>query len=350
MKKFLFFASLVSLIVVGFHGCSSAEKTGGNIHLQEGRFDRAIEQYKEALKKYPKDSDLYVAIAAANFMKKNYEEAVTYLEKAEKINEKGIEGDIKQYEGLLNTKYLKWQIYYNGAVDRFDNDPEGAIELAKKSLSEKDPKKLSISYSLLANMMSNKGNYGEAIKYYEEAIKVDENNIDARINLGRLFLTERKTDEALKYFNDAIKIDSNKVELYELIGQAYLLNKQHAEAIKLLNKAMSIVGKNPTILYNLLVANYQSKNYDEALKNGKEVLGLANVKPSILTNTYNLLAQIYQNKKDYNSVIALIKEAINKGVNNCDSYYLLGQAYNKVGKKKEAATWAKKGSDCEENK
>jgi tetratricopeptide (TPR) repeat protein len=113
---------------------------------------------------------------------------------------------------------------------------------------------------------------------------------------------------------------------------------------------MSIVGKNPSILYNLLVANYESKNYDEAVKNGKEVVGMENVKPSILTNTYNLLGQIYQNKKDYNNVITSIKEAIDKGVNNCDSYYLLAQAYNKLGKKKEAASWAKKGTDCEKNR
>ncbi len=349
MKKFLFFASLVS-IVVGFHGCSSAEKTGGNIHLQEGRYDRAIEQYNKALKESPNSSDLFVAIASANLMKKNYKEAVTYLEKAEKMNEKGIEGDIKQYEGLLNTKYLKWQIYYNGAVTYFDDNPEKAVELAKKSLSETDPEKVSLSYSLLGGMMLSSGKPEEAIKYYEEAIKANKNNVEAYIHLGHYYLTQKKTDDALKYFNDAIKLDSTKSEIYELIGQVYLLKKEYGTAIKSLEKAMSIVGRNQTILYNLMVANHDSKNYDEAIKNGKEVLALSNVKPAVLTNTYNLLGQIYENKKDYNNAVAIVKEAIDKGVNNCDSYFLLAGAYNKLGKKQESNSWAKKWQDCEKNK
>jgi tetratricopeptide (TPR) repeat protein len=350
MKKCLFFASLVSLIVVGFHGCSSAEKTGGNIHLQEGRYDRAIEQYNQALEKSPNSSDLLVAIASANFMKKNIKEAVTYLEKAEKMNEKGIEGDIKQYEGLLNTKYLKWQIYYNGAVTYFDDNPEKAVELAKKSLSETDPEKVSLSYTLLGGMMLSSEKLEEAKKYYEEAIKANKNNIEPYLYLGRYCLTEKKPDEALRYFSDAIKIDSTKSEIYELIGQAYLLKKDYATSIKTLEKAMSIVGRNQTILYNLMVANYDNKNYDEALKNGKEVLGIPNVKPSVLTNVYNLMGQIYENKKEHSNAIAIIKEAIDKGLNNCDSYFLLAGAYNKLGKKQESNSWAKKWQDCEKNK
>jgi tetratricopeptide (TPR) repeat protein len=350
MKKFLFFASLVSLIVIGVNGCSSAEKTGGNIHLQEGRYDRAIEQYNEALKKYPNDAGLYIAIASANFMKKNYKEAVDNLEKAEKMNEQGIEGALKQYEGLLNTKYLRWQIYYNGAADCYNDNPERAIELAKKSANESDPEKASFSYSLLGKMLFNSGKTDEAIKYYQEAIKANKNNVEAYVYLGHYYLTQKKTDEAIKHFNDAINIDSTKVEVYELLGQSYLLKKDYVTAIKTLEKAMSIIGKNPTILYNLLVANYESKNYDKAIKDGKEVLSLENVKPSILTNTYNLLGQIYQNKNEPNNAVAIVKEAIDKGVNNCDSYSILAQAYLKLGKKKESSSWAKKWQDCEKNK
>jgi tetratricopeptide (TPR) repeat protein len=199
-------------------------------------------------------------------------------------------------------------------------------------------------------MLFNSGKSDEAIKYYQEAIKANENNVEAYIYLGHFYLTQRKTDEAIKYFNDAINIDSTKVEVYELLGQSYLLKKDYVTAIKTLDKAMSIVGKNPTILYNLLVANYESKNYDKAIKDGKEVLGIENVKPTILTNTYNLLGQIYQNKNEPNNAVAIVKEAIDKGVNNCDSYSILAQAYLKLGKKKESSSWAKKWQDCEQDK
>ncbi len=350
MKKFLSFASLVILLVAGFSGCSSAEKTGGNIHLQEGRFDRAIQQYKKALEKYPNNSDLYVGIAVANFMKKNFKEAIINLEKADNMNEKGIEGDVKQYEGLLNTKYLKWQIYYNGAVAYSKEDPEEAIDLAKKTLDVEDPTKVSQSYNLLANIMLNTGKKEEAKSYLVKAIESDKKNVEAYMSLGHYYLREKDTDNALKYFSEVLKIDSSKVEVYELMGQAYLLKKEHSEAIKLLEKALSITGKNPTILYNLMVANYEAGNYDKAINKGKEVLTLENVQVTVLTKVYNLLGQTYESKKDYKNAVTVIKEAIDKGVNDCDSYSLIAHAYYKLGDNKTSGMWSKKLEECEKNK
>ena len=350
MKKFVFFASLVVVLIACFNGCSSAEKTGGNIHLQEGRFDRAIQQYKVALKEYPNDSDLYVGIAIANFMKKDYREAIVNLETANNMNEKGVEGNFKKYEGLLNTKYLKWQIYYNGSVEYSKDDLTKGIELAKKALEVDDPKKVSQSYNLLANLVLKEGKDEEAKGYLMKAIEADKSNIQAYMTLGHSSLAQRDVENAVKYFNEALKVDSSKIEIYELIGQAYLVKAEYDKAIKSLEKALSITGKNPSILYNLMVANYQAGNYDETISKGKEVLALENVDNSIAAKVYNLIGQSYQEKKDYKSVVAVIEEAINKGVNNCDSYSLIAHAYYKLGKTKTSSNYSKKWEECEKNK
>jgi len=347
MKKFFLF--VIVFLVAGFNGCSSAEKTGGNIHLQEGRFDRAIEQYRKALEEYPEDSDLYVAIGAAEFMKKNFKEAVNNLEKAESMNPEGIEGDVNQYEGLLNTKYLKWQIYYNGAVEYSKEDPEKAIELAKKSLDVEDPEKVSQSYNLLANIMLKVGKEEEAQDFLTKAIKADKDNVEAYMTMGHHYLSKREPDKAIKYFNEVIRIDSTRIQVYELIGQAHLLKDEHDEAIKSLEKALSISKNDPTILYNLMLANYRAKNYDAAINRGKEILELENVSPSVLTGTYNIMGQIYNDKKDYKNAVAIIKEAIEKGVNNCDSYSVAAFASYKLGNVSESADWSKKMEECEKN-
>jgi tetratricopeptide (TPR) repeat protein len=346
MKKMWFF---IVLVILTGAGCKSAEETGGNIHLQEGRFDRAIEQYKEAAKKYPNGTRPLIGIATAYYMKKDFKEAAVYLEKAIKMDKKAVEEDIKGYENLLNTQYLKWQMYYNGAVENFNENPQRGVELAEKSLDVPNPEKVSLSYDLLARMMLNQEKIEDAKKYYNEAIKANKNSIESYINLGRILLTERKADEALKCFDDARKIDSTQVEVYELIGQAYLLNKDYTSATKLLERALSIVGKSPTILYNLMVAYYDRKNYDQAITNGKEVLALSDVKPEVLTNTYNLLGQIYQNKNDYKSAIAVMKESIDKGVNDCNSFYIIAHSYYKLGQAKESGIWAKKAQECEKS-
>ena len=345
----MFFASLIGVIILGFHGCKSAEETGGNIHLQQRRYDRAIEQYKAALENSPNSIGPMVAIATANYMKKDYKEAVVYLDKALGINKEGAEGKIKEYEDLLNTKYLKWQIYYNGAVQYFEDDLEKALELAEKSLDVEDQEKVSLSYSLMAKMMLNNKKYAEARELYTKAIEADEDNVEPYLFLGHYYLNENKSEEALKYFNKALEIDSTKIEVYELIGQAYLVDKKYDEATKALEKAVSISGKNPTSLYNLMLAYYEAKLYDQAIDKGKEVLTMEDAEDQVLIKVYNLMGQIYKDKKDYKTAIAVMKEAIDKGTNDCFAYSIIAFSYNQLGNRSAASSWANKYEECEKN-
>ena len=347
MKSFCLI--VIVFLIIGAT-CGDERITGGNIHLQEGRADRAIELYREVMLEKPNDILPLAALSASYYMKKDYKVAVDYLEKAIEMDKKGAKGKIQSYEGLLNTKYLEWQIYYNGAVEYSKDNPEKGIELAKKSLEVDDPTKVSQSYNLLANMMFNSGKYEEAVKFLMKAIEIDTKNVEAYMTLGHRYLAERDTDNALKYFNQVLKIDSTQIKVYELIGQAHLVEKAYAEAMKALEKALSIVGKNPTILYNLMLAHYEAKEYDKTISYGKEVLGLPNAEPKVLTSTYNLMGQAYQKKGDYKAVIAVMKEAIEKGIINCDTYSLIAHAYYKLGDVKTSTSWSKKWEECDKNK
>ena len=327
-----------------------SDVVGANIHLREGRFDRAIGLFMKKAKKHPNDPLLTVALATCYYMKKDYRKAVEYLDKTVEMDKAKVQGNLGDYEEKVNTKYLKWQIYYNGSVEYSKDDLTKGIELAKKALEVDDPKKVSQSYNLLANLVLKEGKDEEAKGYLMKAIEADKSNIQAYMTLGHSSLAQRDVENAVKYFNEALKVDSSKIEIYELIGQAYLVKAEYDKAIKSLEKALSITGKNPSILYNLMVANYQAGNYDETISKGKEVLALENVDNSIAAKVYNLIGQSYQEKKDYKSVVAVIEEAINKGVNNCDSYSLIAHAYYKLGKTKTSSNYSKKWEECEKNK
>jgi Tfp pilus assembly protein PilF len=53
--------------------------------------------------------------------------------------------------------------------------------------------------------------------------------------------------------------------------------------------------------------------------------------------------------KDYKNAVTVIKEAIDKGINNCDSYSIMTHAYYKLGKMKESNSWSKKWEECKKN-
>lgn len=347
MKKFLLLSSLVFILIAGFHGCKSAEETGGNIHLKQGRYDRAIEQYEEALANSPGNAGLHVSLATAYYMKKEYKTAVDHLDKAMELDKALAENQIESYEDLVGTKYLKWQIYYNGAVEYSKDNLEKGLELGKKALEVEDSVKVSQTYSLLASFMLNEGKIDEANEFLAKAVEADEKNVEAYMTQGHIYLTQRETGKALESFKEVLKIDSSKVKVYELMGQAYLLEDKHEEAIKSLEKALSITGKDPVLLYNLMLAHFEAENYDKAISEGEEVLGLKEVEPKVLTNVYNLMGQIYQEKEEYKKVVAVIKEAIDKGVNNCDSYSLIAHAYFKLGDRETSSKWSEKWEECE---
>jgi tetratricopeptide (TPR) repeat protein len=343
MRKLIMFGFLLLFLL---SGCQPDWKEGGDIHLRGSRYDRAIEQYEKGAIKNPNSYVPLVSLATAYYMKKEYMEAVNYLEKATEMDREGTEGQLRSYEEKVNTKSLKWQIYYNGAVEYFKDEPEKGINLAKKALEVEDSEKVSQSYNLLASMMFKSGKIEEAVKSLTKAIELNTKNIEAYMTLGHHYLTQRKTQKALENFNKVLKIDSTEIKVYELIGQAHLVEKAYAEAIKSLEKALSILGKNPTILYNLMVAHYEAKDYDKAISYGKEVLELEGAEPNILTNVYNLMGQIYQKKGDHKNAVAVIKEAIDKGVNNCDSYSIIAFSSYKLNKMKESEVWSKKYEEC----
>jgi len=345
----IFLIIIVFLIIGASCGDADPDIVGGNIHLRDGRYDRAIEQYMKAGKNRPGDVAPIIAIAVAYYMKKDYKKSVSYLDEALNLDKGKAERKIKEYEDKLNTKYLKWQIYYNGAVEYFENDLQKASELAEKSLEVEDKEKVSLSYSLMAKMMLNSKKMEEAKKLYAKAMEADKNNIEPYLYLGHYYLSKNKSEDALKYFNEALTIDSTKIEIYELIGQAYLLDKKYNEAIKSLKKAVSVSGEKPTALYNLMLAYYEGKDYDSAIKSGKDVLAMEKVEGRVLTKVYNLMGQTYEEKKDYKDAVDIIKEAIDKGVNNCDSYSLLAHAYYKLGKLKESNKWSDRWEACQKN-
>lgn len=344
MKKLVLFAVLFFLMLIG---CQSAEVTGGKIHLQEGRYDRAIEQFEEAAKKNPDDPKPIVSIAIAQYMKKNYRESVKNLTKALELDKEGTEAEIKTYEDKLKTEDLQWQIFYNGSTDYLSTDLEKAKELAKKSLEVETPDKKSLSYNLLAHIMVKEGKLEEAEGYFNKSIEANENNIEPYINLGRIYLTKRQEDEALEYLNSAVDIDSTKVEVYELIGQAYLLKEDYGKAIEALKNALDATGENPEILYNLMVAYYENGDYSKTEELAKKILAFDKVRPFVLTSTYNILGNTYQTEGEYEKAINVMKESINKGVNDCNAYSIIAQSYYKLGETKESSDWSERWEECE---
>jgi len=90
------------------------------------------------------------------------------------------------------------------------------------------------------HMSFNKSKYEEAVKWYDQALKIDPKSTDSLNGKGLVFNKLGRYEEAITWFDKAIEIDPNFVDaLYNKGGALAELGK-YEEAIVWTNKALDI--------------------------------------------------------------------------------------------------------------
>jgi len=94
--------------------------------------------------------------------------------------------------------------------------------------------------------LGNQGKYNEAIKCFNEAIRLDPKEVDAWNNKGVALVIQEKYDEAIKAFDEAIRLDpnlagawNNKGVALKALGRSDETGLKHNSAMKL-NKLATI--------------------------------------------------------------------------------------------------------------
>jgi tetratricopeptide (TPR) repeat protein len=112
----------------------------------------------------------------------------------------------------------------------------------------------------LGNYYSNEGDYLNAERFYNEAVKMDSLFYPAKSNLALLYYNQGKLQEAEKLFLDLIKNHSEYTQSEYYLGLLYAEQKRYEEAAEVLEKAASRADANPRIFYNLgLIYQYLDK-------------------------------------------------------------------------------------------
>ena len=343
MRNLLIVAVLIVLLL---SGCKAQEITGGNIHIRNREYDKAIEQFKLATLKYPNKADPYVSLSAAYFKKKEYKNAADALDKALHANKKEAEISIKWYENFLHIEEYAWSVLYNGAVIFRDEDPKRALEIVKISEDVETPRNKSYSYNLHANILTMMDKFDEALVYYKKAIDADETNIDPYITLGRYYVIKMQPENAIPYLEKSLEIDTTVTEVYTVLGQAYLDLEEFDKAIAVLKKSANILKDNPGILYNLAISYFKGGEHQSAIETALKVIGMKGINTEFPAKSYDLIGQIYITDEKYNEAINILEEAIQKNPNNCEAYHLMAIAYLKIDNKQLSSKYADEWDEC----
>ncbi len=202
-----------------------------------------------------------------DFHKDNIYFNIDYLEyltdKSDRTSVDIINDLIKNIQNYINKKKNHYYLYSLGCmhygkykVNVILSDIEASIENYNKALKLKN--NYYKYYYRLANAYILKNDYDNAIKYYEEAIKLNEYDI----NIIKEFVSLLKRDinkngnEVISYLKKIIEINKNDEEALEEISKLYEKIGDYDNALIYYNKLFEVIN------YNLYIINNETKDAD----------------------------------------------------------------------------------------
>jgi len=227
--------------------CSSNEKNNPLNDFPDE--EPALIQLSQAIEDTPEDASLYAERGYLYYEREGYDEAISDLNQALKIDSTNLE-----YLHLLADVYLD---YYKSrlALETMEKavtlHPESTLSKLKLSEFQLILKKHDGALQTLNNLLAtdpvnaeaffmigqvykDQEKYKSAIPYFQEAVENDPDLIDGWINLGQLYHA-LGNEKALQYFNTAIRIAPDNIQAYHSKANFLSDKERLPEALQVYN-------------------------------------------------------------------------------------------------------------------
>jgi tetratricopeptide (TPR) repeat protein len=152
-------------------------------------------------------------------------------------------------------------------VNKIDNEKGTQIQEVKAGDLQISRNQLLLKeYVLKGNEHHFKKEYSEAIEWYDKAIEINPNYVDAWNNKGIALEYSGKHKEAIEYYDKALQLDPKYVDAWNNKGLALYNSGKHKEAIEYYDKALQLDPGFPIAWNNKGLALYKLGKYDEAIE------------------------------------------------------------------------------------
>lgn len=250
-------------------------------YFQNGLNDQAFKDLRKAKRIDSTHAEIFLRAGKIMFKDQSFAEAKENFETCLKYNPK------QKYCLLENAKMELLLENYSKALTEID-----------KAL--KEDKYFSEAYFLKGRYFELKGDTTRAVSSYSTAIENDPYYFDAFLQIAVLY-TAIKSDLAIEYYNSALEINPESVEALQNLGLFYQTTGRIQKAIENYNKAEKIMPDNAIVNYNkgyiyleisnkldsaiyeFTQATYKYPDYYQAFYN----LGLAYERNGDLKKSYN---------------------------------------------------------------
>jgi tetratricopeptide (TPR) repeat protein len=156
-----------------------------------------------------------------------------------------------------------------GQAYSLDNDPQRAIEAYRATLVH-DPKSALVRARLAAELVK-VGNFAEARKLCEEAIKLDGKYLDSYLLLAGIQVAAKEYDSAIATYKSALKIDPKSRDALLYLGVTLAEVGQTKEGITELEKLVKVKDSAESNIDQSVAFYYLAKVYEQSNQRDKAI-------------------------------------------------------------------------------
>lgn len=214
--------------------------------------EAAANDYEKAASLDTKIVDYYYQAGRLNYLTKNYDRALKYLNEAT----------------ILDSKHFQALQYMSFAYIKKDEYKKAIVAIDNAMLVEQT----FMCFYVRAVAQDSLGNYSQAIADYNKAIGMNPGYQKAFFALAKTYLKNNQADEALEIANRSVQKFSNEAEAYEVRSYIYHSRGELLNAINDLSKLETMVEDVAPVLYTRGRYYFEFEQYQNAKSDFSQLL------------------------------------------------------------------------------
>ena len=342
MRK-LFIVGFVSLIIICGCQIKSVNMQSAEIYYSQGDYDKAIEFYTAEVVDNPLNDEAWFELGQCYRLKNNYV-------KMSEAFDKSLEASDGFYDDIVAEREDLWMKFYNEGVPYFNEQQyEKALLYFENAVivdseNREGYKERGMCCLQLSNAEADSANKSEllhkAINDFKTFISMDEEGEDltVRINLGNIYYKNGWDEEAIKIFQEVLKLDPENLSAVSQLATIYRERGDSEKAVEMYNRILNTQAENPDLWFNLGILYFQMENFEEAKKSFDKVL---EIYPDDVETLMNLVSSLWKAEMETEAIPYLERVTIIEP-DNVAAWQFLFVAYTKVGEIEKANAAFKK--------
>jgi tetratricopeptide (TPR) repeat protein len=289
----------------------------GAIQARQGNQDQSMANYKKYVDKNPADEETALAVGNYEYGKKQYKNAIKYLEMVKKTDMQNL-----QYYTKLGDSYYQTENYRKAAevYDKTRKIKGVTVAVLKDIL-----KPLAVSYE-------KDGQPAKAAEAYTAYVGLPGVS-DQEASYKRAFLIETSDrEQAIKAYNVNTKAFPRDARNFERLGMLYAQKKEtFPQAAENLSSASRLVDNNADVWYQLALVSGKLNRPDTELEAYKKYLKL---KPQDLKVTRRI-GELLLDRKQYSEAITNFEMFLTTNDRDVKALVLLADAYEATNRQQK---------------